>query len=189
MLSEVFISGQILNNMKSQVDSFLYDYYVSNYTFFPVDRERVYKFFLSSLNYDSAFYCIKDEKILGILGYEYNLKSFINIDFITYIKEFGFKEYSKNFFNLRKNFKKSSKNILNVQLLTSKEEYDYLGLEIKMLKKLFEFTQKKAIKNIQVCVEEKNSKFLNMYKEMEFKFFKSKKNIHIMKKDISNFRV
>ena len=137
----------------------------------PENRAQAKRLYLDGADFSSALYAISHGDVVGILGFQFQQKKFINLNFDCLREEFGFfggitRKLSGSVF---KDIMPLKRDELRVQVIAVASAYRGTGVGHRLLDTLFALGNEHGCSGIRLEVVNTNPHAIRLYKTLGFR--------------------
>ncbi|BCS99039.1 hypothetical protein DSLASN_46710 [Desulfoluna limicola] len=137
----------------------------------PRDRTQAKRVYLDGADFTSALYAVSEGNVLGVLGFQYRRKKFINLNLDTLKEEFGLlggtvRKLSGSVF---KDLHPLKEDELRVQVISVSEEVRGTGVGHRLLEALFAYGRTRHCTGVRLEVVNTNPDAKKLYEAMGFR--------------------
>jgi ribosomal protein S18 acetylase RimI-like enzyme len=163
------IAESINKNQRIRAVEIIYDAFEQKIRALIKSKEKALAIYNKSLKNDQVFYALLNGNVVGLIGLQYENKTFL---------EFKYRDLRKYFNPLQSYFiykiykltsPKIKEDVLRIDSIAVDKSFRSLGIGTQLIRKVFEFAGNKSFKEVILEVINTNPKAKVLYERMGFK--------------------
>ena len=167
--NKIEIVQRLPNALINQAAKLLYESFYIKMRVLIKEKDKALRLIQAATNYDSGFYVILDNKLVGIAGIQSKGNKYFNIKFSDLLKEFSFFTALPKFIRFKlESMSFPKENELEIVALSVKEDMRGKNICASIINEIIKYAKEKEFNKLSLTVVDTNQNAKRLYERIGF---------------------
>lgn len=172
-INRIEIVQLLPNTLRNQAAKLLYESFYIKMRALIKEKDKALRLIRAATNYESGFYVILDNKLVGIAGIQNKGNKYFNVKFSDLLKEFSFFTTLPKFIRFKLEFISFPKdNELEIVALSVQEDMRGKDIGTSIINEIIKYAKEKEFNRLSLTVVDTNQDAKRLYERIGFSITK-----------------